>query len=779
MIKVTVDGKEQILSITNIAALKSRPIDIKIIPNAQYAVVTDAPIAESKIQSHIYYTDTVSGLNYFFFTGKCQAYKHGSPLVDEFLDYSYTYFVDKDVIFPLSPKIITLLSASTDRKDFYLPRLDVNILKSSTLSSAVDERKVSNKILEAYDKHITFFDERIFIFPSALSSAPVVIASSEPDTPPSPVWHELTEEVADKLVHHFEPNASSNERNEVVKFLYLELSKAPSTHIYNPEWVLFSNNIIYDTNPHSKKRTFPYDPTKHFFTRMVPYPYLSDDKLSTLKPSTSLNVLIDALSRRQSNPESRRSRMVANDMLIYTGMLLTDKKYDIALFLTGTGGNGKSQYIKFITKLIPSSQVVNANTLINESSFPTLASKRLLILEEINKLDRMQEGQVIDTYKTISGQDVLSYRKFYTHSVINIVHKVQFVITANTVVPGFYAEESTIRRFKVVNSEVKVKDISKDRGDYVGESVTDVAASLETDVNLTWYANYAVRALVEAYTPSSKARAHTLIPRHPVEKMFEPDTAVFLANKHHLTNKLLRGLRNQKIIPNMYDFNILNYVVDPKSTQWTAAYMKKFISTILKYSPEKLFEMYSGVGLTSDAFPDSDTINRTLSIIFERVLTPRNGFALLGNSLYDDDAKIIIKEPTIQKLYDEARGILETPGDLTFEVLYDFTAILKATTDKRWKLIDKRKNDIVRASKYHTKENFDILLNRFSEIYEEFSAEISSGLENFNDYPEEIDEYAPDTSESESTSKSAAKSPSKSPSKSATPTTLKLKKGGK
>ena len=92
----------------------------------------------------------------------------------------------------------------------------------------------------------------------------------------------------------------------------------------------------------------------------------------------------------------------------------------------------------------------------------------------------------------------------------------------------------------------------------------DVAASLETDVNLTWYANYAVRALVEAYTPSSKAC--TLIPRHPVEKMFEPDTAVFLANKHHLTNKLLRGLRNQKIIPNMYDFNI-NYVVDPKSGQ--------------------------------------------------------------------------------------------------------------------------------------------------------------------------------------------------------------------
>ena len=74
MIKVTVDGKEQILSITNIASLKSRPIDIKIIPNAQYAVVTDAPIAESKIQSHIYYTD-ISGLN--FFTGKCQAYKHG------------------------------------------------------------------------------------------------------------------------------------------------------------------------------------------------------------------------------------------------------------------------------------------------------------------------------------------------------------------------------------------------------------------------------------------------------------------------------------------------------------------------------------------------------------------------------------------------------------------------------------------------------------------------------------------------------------------------------
>ena len=142
-----------------------------------------------------------------------------------------------------------------------------------------------------------------------------------------PVWHELTEEVADKLVHHFEPNASSNERNEVVKFLYLELSKAPSTHIYNPEWVLFSNNIIYDTNPHSKKTYVPI-PDKHFTWC---YPYLSDDKLSTLKPSTSLNVLIDALSRRQSNPESRRSRMVANDMLIYTGMLLTDKKYDIAL----------------------------------------------------------------------------------------------------------------------------------------------------------------------------------------------------------------------------------------------------------------------------------------------------------------------------------------------------------------------------------------------------------------------------------------------------------------
>ena len=44
--------------------------------------------------------------------------------------------------------------------------------------------------------------------------------------------------------------------------------------------------------------------------------------------------------------------------------------------------------------------------------------------------------------------------------------------------------------------------------------------------------------------------------------------------------------------------------------------------------------MYSGVGLTSDAFPDSDTINRTLSIIFER---PYLGFALIHDA--------IIKEP--------------------------------------------------------------------------------------------------------------------------------------
>lgn len=741
MIRVKHLGVEKILNIKTIGDLKDEVVELLIVPNRQYAIATDAPASESKVTSPIYYEDPTSGITYYFFQGKVGSYKHNMSVVDMPLDYTYYYVAKKDTSFPLSKKILTLLYGKTDAKEFTLPTFDATTLMKTTLQEGVDEKKVATTILDAYADHITYFDYKIYIYPSSISAAASLFSDDYP------IWHELTEEVADRLVHHFEPNASSSQRNEVIKFIYLELSKRTTSHVYNPDWVLFANNTVYNTNPNATPRVFPYDPKTQFFTRMVPVNYLGDDALDKLKPSSSLLALLSALSTRKKNPESRQSKLIKTDMMAYVGLLLTDKKYDITLFLTGTGGNGKSQFVKFVTRLIPSSQVVSANNLTSESAYQTIASKRLLILEEINKLDRNQEGQVIDSYKNISGSDTLSFRKFYTHNVIDVKHRVQFVITANTIVPGFYAEESTIRRFKVVNSEEKVKEVAKEFGYYIGESVTDVADSIETEANLTWYANYAVRTLIEFYSDSKPklGPSHTatpMIPQRPVEKMFEPDTSIFIANKHHLVAKLLKGLKNAKIIPNMYDFDILRYTYSPTDTSWNAGMLQKFISTLTKYTPEKIFELYA-TGSSADSFQlDPDQMNKALSILFERVITPKNAFKLSGNSLYDEHGKIYIKDPRVQRAYDEARGVLSIPPELTYEALMDFKSIRRAPAEERWTLLEKRKNDIVRSKSYHTELHYLKLTHTFQDIYDEVMDDYATTLEKIDDFPETIAEYA-------------------------------------
>ena len=432
------------------------------------------------------------------------------------LKYDYTYVTKGADDYPLIPSVVSKIT------DFNLPVFDKKELIETTLSNAAAEFDVASKILADFADYILTQDGRIYIYPNSKTTAATLFDDEYP------IWHELTERVAERLVYFFEPVASSAQRTEVIKFLYLELDKRTTSHVSNSAWVLFNNNIVVDTTPGTKLPVFTYDPRKHFFTRIVPVPYLADDALSKLTPSDSLWALINALSTRKGDPFSKDSQLVYKDTLAYAGMLMTEKKYDTTLFLTGSGGNGKSTYIKFLQKLITSSQVVLTQQLIDPSAYAALTSKRLLILEEINKLDNFTEGAIIDAYKNITGAETLSYRRLFSHDVEEVPHRIQFIITANRMVPGFYDTESTIRRFKVVNSERKVKDVVREMSYHVGESNTDVMASLETPVNLTWYANHAVRMwmLYQKPHPSYKDKYRA---SRTIEMMFEPDTSIFLS----------------------------------------------------------------------------------------------------------------------------------------------------------------------------------------------------------------------------------------------------------